>query len=667
MKNLFKKLFYWDAPAQGAFFALTLWGIGSYLTASLLLWMTVSEFLLSGTDAVLKALIAALGLILGLTAYFLGLLLRFYYQSGRDNRSYALPVMLVLCAAGLAAGAGLGGVFCATTAALAFGLWFFPALLLPRIRCRDYLLHALFWSTGTVVIATVCGIYYNYFGKIMFDGFDGIAYDGLFESVAGFCHLSGKGWGWFWLSGILFTLTGYLLTAKVLGAALNVPFRRMFDKKIIILWVLAAANYFIFGAMAVSADRQAAKELKTLAQHFGHPMTMEAVGQLYYGKDQPDARFWQTIDEYAEQCGDDSQAVTGTDLLCSTDDISADLMTLWKKEFFRQNAVLPQWEEAFDGVIPPEAGQYQTGKSGDIPTSRYMNIKRFIVLESWCLRFALEDNDIDGAWRAYQRLKHAAAALSRNSYMIGGLFWIAAQNQRLEAVQLLLESGKLSPSELQTLATETAEMEQKIIPLYQQSLYSEAVYCLNAFDMMDQGGRLDLDKREWPPYRLTRYFMPQLWWYGAVNRRYLIEYFKPCAACKVSPNPSRFYTTLLPALPPFKTKFDWLTARVRAAGVVIRAAEYQRQHGEYPKTLKNLPPDPFNVKPMQYRSGPCEIPNDTISRTNGDWKRGSGYKTVPGVICWSVGPNLADNNGVRHNSPDADKIDDISFMIQTKP
>ncbi len=638
IKAILKKLFYWDAPAQGAFFALTLWGIGCYLIASLLLWMMVSEFLLSGTEAVLHASIAALGLILGLTVYFLGLLLRFYYQSSRDNCSYALPVMLASCAAGLAAGVELGGVFGAITAALAFAFWFFPALLLPRIRCRDYLLYALFWSTGTVVIATVCGIYYNYFGEIMFDDFDGITYDGLFESVAGFCQLSGKGWGWFWLSGILFTLTSYLLTAKILGAALDVPFRRMFDKKIIILWILAAANYLIFGAMAVSTDRQAAKELKTLAQHFRHPITMEAVGQLYYGKDQPDARFWQTIDEYAEQCGDDSQAVAITELLRSTDDISADLMTLWKKEFFRQNAVLPQWEKAFDGIIPPEPRQYQTGKPGGIEISLYMNIKRFIVLESWCLRFALEDNDIDGAWKAYQRLKHAADAY-RDSYIIGGFGWIAVQNRRLEAMQLLLESGKLSPSELQTLAAETAEMEQKIIPLYQQSLYSEAVYCLNAFDMMDQGGQLDLDKREWPPYRLTRYFMPQLWWYGAVNRRYLIEYFKPGTACKISPNPSRFYTTLLPALPPFKTKFDWLTARVRAAGVIIRAAEYQRQHGEYPKTLDDLPANPFTGQPLQYRVGDCEIRTRTAAKSENSWYTEILPQTVPAIRCWGLEPN----------------------------
>jgi len=63
-------------------------------------------------------------------------------------------------------------------------------------------------------------------------------------------------------------------------------------------------------------------------------------------------------------------------------------------------------------------------------------------------------------------------------------------------------------------------------------------------------------------------------------------------------------------LPSFETagaRFYALTARVRGMRVLIRAEKYRRKHGEFPKTLPDLPEDPFTGKPLVYTVGKMEI------------------------------------------------------------
>ena len=40
---------------------------------------------------------------------------------------------------------------------------------------------------------------------------------------------------------------------------------------------------------------------------------------------------------------------------------------------------------------------------------------------------------------------------------------------------------------------------------------------------------------------------------------------------------------------------------------MIRAEKYRRKHGEFPKTLTDLPEDPFTGKPLVYEVGKAEI------------------------------------------------------------
>ena len=54
-------------------------------------------------------------------------------------------------------------------------------------------------------------------------------------------------------------------------------------------------------------------------------------------------------------------------------------------------------------------------------------------------------------------------------------------------------------------------------------------------------------------------------------------------------------------------RFYALTARARGMRVLIRAEKYRREHGEFPKTLPDLPEDPFTGKPLVYEIGKAEV------------------------------------------------------------
>jgi len=667
MKNWLAKVFFKDAPAQGAWFAVTLWGLGLYVIFSLLLALTASGLVPFGTPNTQVAAWVTLGLLVVLTIYLGLMLFRFYYQScqGAPRREISFWVVFALYGVMVATSINYGGAagFAITTAL--FGVWLFPLLLIPKVRWCCYLAHALSWTIGALLLIVMlirAGAQKN----DMFGIIPGKSEPGHYAKMIASYELSGGGWIFLVLLSLVLIVAGYLLTAKIFGDSQKVPFRNMFGKGVLTLWGFAVATYLIFLVMADIASRQTAQDIKDLEQRFGRPMTAAAIGKLYYGNDQPDPEFWKKIATYRDQC---DVKVDSIDFGYNPDTVPAPLLAQWRKQF--DNANLAAWEQAFAGNIPPEARQYETGTLVYMTLAHLNSLRQFARLELWRIRFALMDNDIKSALAAYGRMTNADDFLLRETSLIGGLVWIACQSIRLDALQLLLESGQLTDAQLQMLAADLQATQKQIPVMHERSLYSEAVFGMDVFDMIGRGFEAYGTKHKTPPYQTLRFLVPQLWWYAVKDkscmaRHYNVSSFAEMAEPDAVKNGMIISGMMLPALKPVAAKFDSISARLLAAGVVIRAIEYQRQHGEYPKTLNNLPLDPFNNQPLQYRVGPCELERSAVIRNGDDWKIVYQSETVPALICWSVGHDQINSNGLRRNhiTRGTKKLDDISFMVQ---
>ncbi len=667
MKNWLAKLSFKDAPAQGAWFAITLWGLGLYVIFSLLLALTVSGLVPFGNHNPGVAVWVILGLLVGLTIYLGLTLFRFYYLSCQKTpkREIAFWVVFALYGIMVATSINYGGAAGFVIATALFGAWLFPLLLIPKIRWCCYLAHGFSWTIGALLLIAMLlravAEKSNVFGLV-----PGRSEPGYWTKMIVNHELSGGGWIFLVLLSLVLILAGYLLTAKIFGDVWAVPFRKMFGKGALTLWELAAATYLVFLVMANIASRQTAQDIKNLEQRFGRPMTAAALGKLYLGNDQPNPEFWKNIAKYFDRC---DTKVDTIDFGYPPDTIPAPLLTQWRKQF--DNADLAAWEQAFAGNIPPEARQHEPGTLAFMTLANLNALRQFARLELWRIRFALMDNNIQDALAAYCRMTNIDDFLLRETNLIGGLVWMSCQNIRLDALQLLLESGKLSNAQLQTLAASLQATEKQIPVMQERCLYSEAVFGLDVFDMIGRGFETYDTKHKTAPYQTLRFLAPQLWWYAAKDKSYMARHYNISSfAAMADPDGAKnamlISGMMMPGLRPVAAKFDGLTARLRAAGVIIRAVEYQHRHGEYPQTLDNLPLDPFNNQPLQYRSGPCEVEKSAVIRNGDDWKIVYQPETVPGVISWSVGRDQINSNGLRrnHTTRGTKKLDDVSFMVQ---
>ena len=109
----------------------------------------------------------------------------------------------------------------------------------------------------------------------------------------------------------------------------------------------------------------------------------------------------------------------------------------------------------------------------------------------------------------------------------------------------------------------------------------------------------------------TAGIFPDWWYHAALDKKNLLQiYLVPdLARAETIVGNQLFFMSmiLVPPLNVIGDRFFAFTARVRGMRVLIRAEKYRRKHGEFPKTLADLPIDPFSGKPLVYKIGKAEV------------------------------------------------------------
>lgn len=663
LKSLLKKTFLWDTPAEEAFFALTLWGIGLYLTFSAVLWLWVegiipTPFLPNGNDEISVTVPIVWGWAALLSMYAVWRFACFYFDFCRSRRWLIINFcsLIILYVSGLCAIGHdsqthdipiMGWVI--LTSAITF--WIFPALLLTRVRCRSYIANALTWSAGSLIIAIVVTHAHFYFKEVKFGGSPQYTpWENFCINLAQWYPLAGVGWLWLTLLGLGLLLAGYILTAKLFAEAAQIPLRRMFGRAVLTLWGLAAATYLFFLLMALLASNQAAQNVKDLERRFGRPVNGETLAKYYFANEQTDAEFWQTIKVL-------NQNYEKNDNIGIPDIIPPELAQEWRQAFETTRDALEQWEKMFAGVIPPNEYLLTQGQICWYWTPEHHYIRQFCDIELKKLYIALLDGDICTALSRYDRIKHAEDSLLRVIDFAGIFDWYFCVRVRLTALQWLLESGRLSGDQLQTLADGLITTEQTIPSLAERSLYGEAVQGLDFFDMYGQGTPY-YDIMGFPLETL-RYTMPQLWWYAAKDKAYLAGYFNTpdLDGMAIESWQQQVFVVSDELLPQTSIKLSVhkLTARLHAAQIMIAAAKYKLLHGSYPEHWD----DPASANPIQYSKGDFEIKLYTGEKINNNWYYKDVVQTFPAIICLDP-QTKPDKYGVI-------RCRDILFWLRLKP
>jgi len=653
MKTFWKKMFWWDAPAKGAFFALTLLLVGAYVLGSVFLaawelgWINRSWYVQLELDIRLALFLIP---FVALLLYYMFQTLLFFYRVGNGWVRNVGP-------SGFSLWIGFGFIlllFSHTVSGWFIPLWLmiFFTVILPLSACcgkhwRWAVLCILFWSLGA---------------SLVWDA--GAAFDvnlNLFRPITRLCGgepgpvviplaqqwgISGYGWtAWFAFVCLLFS-GWYFLTAKLFAQMGNCRFRAMFGRPVLALWGVKILIYLTFSGMVLYEKGQLSHCLAELGQRFGRPITAKALGEFYFGGEQPGMGFWQRVGDLNEEESNskkDSNLLKYPNIL-STSRVKlsdADLQRI-RNDLDRPDSTSNRREQLFSGPIPPAPCDFREGTLCAMALPNLTAIRHLGIQKLWRIRLALADGRIDDAVAAYRCMERINRSLHRETFLIGGLVWLSTENLRIDGVEMLLESGQLTDGQLREISTELAQIEPEIPRIQERALYGEAVSMIDLCDSIATAQLFDdrLKRLKPVPALVLRYYVPQFWWLCLREKAETTRQFNvPDFSC-ISSNPSDLPILgemFLSSLASISVRFNELTARVRGMRALIAAELWKREHGEYPDTLPSLPEDPRTGKPLLYRKGESRIQIERFhyNPKTENWDSRMEERTVPAIQVWS--------------------------------
>lgn len=672
-----KRLFFTDAPAQGAFYALTQLLLGSYLVFSLFVfllgigWVTIT----------MPAVWIAAGVVTVLFCYYLVMTLTFFRSQQSGFQRHLSWLYFVLWA-----GLLLWGYFRLSLPGICTG-WlfaFFFTGVLPLFFCgrqwKPVLGCVLAWSVGTLMVLPPL-----FSGLWQVDDLCGILHCLPLPKYLDFLGISGWGWSVWTAAGLLILALWYWLTALFFARLSGVKKSSLFGKGVILWWSTGVAVFLLFIILTCFAGKEVSRRIAELEKRFGRPLTAEALAECYFNGRKPDAAFWERWEKNQEAVSPfppekDYSAFATTP---SSVQISADGMKLWRKRFKQYNGALTEWEAQFADPLPPRPRQYRRGRLVHLLLQELHPFRRFNRIQLWRIHFALTDGQSEEALAAERRMKQGNQYLQQDSFLISALVWAVCEELRLSGIEMLLESGKLPESTLHRLSAELAEQEKAIPPLLERVLYSEAVLIFDTCDDWASGEYSSVDGASHASPRALGGFVPQLWWYLRREMANMAEFYNLLDLSQPEKKPAFRHPNLLasvfiPSYLRIATKFDRLTARFRAVRGLIQAELYRRKHGNWPESLPDLPLDPFSGKPLLYRKGEC-VQQVKVLKQAGDtpppkgrfftdastkWIADEEFRTVPAIQVWSVGPDGVDDGGFR---PDGSHCDDVRALLRLRP
>jgi len=580
MKKLLSKVFFVSDCAKGMLFALTLATVGNYLWGSLfhllLLWAGEPRPVLLWTFAVGALAITLYSLSLGVVS-----LIGLVKVLRRERRFKALWYFVP---AGVCLALGAVGV-----------VRVFPPL---------YLFEKL--GADTITKSDAC-----HFDLCLSDGIPGLP-PGGWAAV-------------FFVSLLLILASGLFLTATF-TAAEGKKFRSAFGAAMLSVWGVFAVWYLFTLGLALHESRECAAVRQAVEKRFGRSLTAAELEKMYRGSGKVDAEFWTRHEKLynalptvkLDKRDDEEKASEYAIWDLPLPDRPSKATLAWYENYCRTNrAVFDAYERCFDREPPLPEKSFRRGNlmAEVLPTLTPCRI--FVRdIERSRLVYFLAVKDADAAWKCYRRIGNCCAYLQKEPFLICSLVWLAVEQQRLDCVEKMLESRQLADAKLDELDADLAALERDIPRNHQQAMYTDAVLGQDCVVGLEEG-LLDLSVSGHEPPNLPgafapyRWIFPDWWYHAALDKKTMLQtyllpdftHFDPAPV-----NPGLIMCNMM--LPSFETagaRFYALTARVRGMRVLIRAEKYRRKHGEFPKTLPDLPEDPFTGKPLVYTVGKMEI------------------------------------------------------------
>ncbi|MCR5381995.1 MAG: hypothetical protein K6G44_13510 [Lentisphaeria bacterium] len=461
---------------------------------------------------------------------------------------------------------------------------------------------------------------------------------------------------------ILFAV-GYVSLGKTIAGIGQIPYARLWTKGVKDLWIFCLIFYLIswsIGLFAVCISRMAVANFE---KTIGKPVASEAVAEVYFHGQQPDADFWKSLlknepvsffrrERYKAlgESDDGCYAETILDVFNYiypfTEAIPQDVIDVWRKEIL-DTEQMKSWEAMFDKSLPPNARDYSNSRLFvESALSEGSNLHLLCRYEKWRIRLALEKKVFFAVETALARMRRTSEFMENDTFLYGGQIWIMCESDQLDALARIIESRQPSDEWLRQLDQRLESREQVAMQVMQNTIYGEAVYSLNLLKMFWHG-KMKTGEVNSINLGMANLLLPQLLYIFANERRSVAEMFRhfldPDFPYENS-NPI-FFHDIWPSLVHAEISTKDITAQYRIMRGLVAAELHRRQHGSFPLELTLLE-DPFkNGQSLKYQCGEMDVIQYVWNTEKK--KAESQQRKIHGVKIWTVGFNRQDNGGLR--------------------
>ena len=490
--------------------------------------------------------------------------------------------------------------------------------------------------------------------------------------------------------------TGYVCLGKTIAGIGQVPYSQLWTKGVKTLWMLFIAIYILSWAMglyAVHASRNAVAELE---RSLGKPVTPEALAEIYYHGQQPDADFWKKLKEtepsallnQEEQQEEKTIINEDSDTESTEDEIDKDKKLSWNTVYLTMNGLafaeaIPQeiidrwkkdfldkpetkaWEALFDQPLPPSAREYSASSILIGTMFSELSFGRTLCrYENSRIRIALDSKDFSAVEAALTRMRNVSGYYENDTFLISGLVWIACEALQMNALAHIIDSAQPRDEWLRQLDQWLESRERIVESVQWNGFYGEAVTGLNMFKAMEKGIHVT-DTMSCTPINLNllNWLMPQTMFFFGLETAGLADLYRTGIekGYRQTRPHGMFASMLQPTMEKVEKKYKAIIAEYRIMRGVVAAELHRRQHGSFPSEMKLLEDPLSSGESLKYQCGEVEV-NQYV--WNAEKKKcEQQQRKMHGIRIWTVGLNGMDNNGLYDLS---NKQDDRCCWLRDK-
>ncbi len=490
--------------------------------------------------------------------------------------------------------------------------------------------------------------------------------------------------------------TGYVCLGKTIAGIGQVPYSQLWTKGVKTLWMLFIAIYILswaMGLVAVHASRNAVAELE---RSLGKPVTPEALAEIYYHGQQPDADFWKKLketepsallnpeeeqeektinieDSDTESAEDETEkdkklSWNTVDLtmngLAFAEAIPQEIIDRWKKDFLDKPET-KTWEALFDQPLPPNARDYSA--SGILEGMMFSELsfgRALCRYENSRIRIALDSKDFSAVEAALTRMRNASGYYEHDTFLVGGLVWVLCEALQMNALAHIIDSAQPSDEWLRQLDRWLESREHIVESVQWNGFYGEAVTGLNMFKAMEKGIHVT-DTMSCTPinFNLLNWLMPQTMFFFGLETAGLADLYRTGIekGYRQTRPHGLFAGMLQPTMEKVEKKYKAITAEYRIIRGLVAAELHRRQYGSFPSEMKLLEDPLSSGESLKYQCGEVEV-NQYV--WNAEKKKcEQQQRKIHGIRIWTVGLNGMDDGGLYNLS---DKRDDRCYWLRNK-